>query len=334
MLKYCDGTELKKYFGDFGGNIDMSDFETAMLSPDVAGIRALIESDEFARAFREILPLVCGGFEVRSFDLPGGRTLRVVPALAKRYILAARLAYAKCRGKAGVAIGSDDADTIRLACDAAQKLGFPVKATLSRALSLEGSLAAELRARGVEVDDVSCVELTDMAYGHAEPHDADPEFCVLELEANYGAWPIPALTGVFAGLYGADVLDRLGAAPEACVVPITTGTEALAMIKGFSGTGCRLATCEPTVAQELHTIDYFAYTLATRSADEEKPETSICPELADLWRKNKVLRMGCDRILAVDVSALEAAGLSGPAKRAAALALEAMDCKDLLVVEV
>lgn len=333
MLRYRDGTELKKYFGDFGGNIDMSDFEVAMLNPDVDGIRRTIESEAFEKAFREILPLVCGGFTVRTIELDGGRRLRVVPALGKRYVLAARLAYAKCRGKVGTAIGSDDEELIRLACDASEKLGFPVKVTLSRRLAKDGSLAAELRARGIEVDDVSCVQLTDMAHGHAEPHDADPEVCVLELEANYGAWPIPALTGVFAGLYGADVLEKLGGVPEACVVPITTGTEALAMIKALGNTGCRLATCEKTVAQEIHTIDYFAYTIATRSADEDIPETSICPELADLWRKNRVLRLGCDRILAVDTSALEGAELTDTAKRAAALALEAMDCKELLVVE-
>ncbi len=335
MLTYCDSTRLNKHFGDFGGNNDMSDFETGRLNPDIDGITKIIESDQFEETFRNILPLVCDGFSISSYDLDGGRKLYTAPALGRRYALAARLAHAKCMGKTSAVLGSGDRTIVQLAAAACKEIDLKLSITLSKALAQDAAFVAALRDLGAEVDDKTCVELFDQPYAYVEvPFTSDPVDYIIQVDANYGVWPKPALTGVFAGLYGADLLEKLGKAPEACVVPIQDGTEAVGVFKALKNTACKLATCEDAVAQEFHLIDTGAYTLATRSAVEDIPNTSICPELADMWHKAQVCRLGCDRLYAVDTSALDATGLPAAAKRAAALAFEALDCKELLVLEV
>ncbi len=300
------------------------------LTPDIEGITRIIESGRFEEVFRELLPVVCGDFEIKSFELDGGRKLLCAPALGTRYALAARIAHAKCIGKPGVAFGSDDRELVFAAANACLKCGLKLAATLGRSLAQDAEVVSGLTELGAEVDCKTCVELFDHPYAYIEvPFTTDPEYYLAEVEANYGVWPRPALTGVFAGLYGADLIAKLGRSIEACVVPITSGTEAVAVFKALKSTGCRLATCEETVAQEFHTIDTGAYTLATMGANREAPNMSICPELADMWRKNRVLRLGCDRILDVDVSAFDDTGLPYASRRAAALAFEAIDCQEL-----
>lgn len=334
MLKYYDTTQLRKNFGDFGGNADISDFD-ARSAPDVSKIIETIESDEFEKEFRKVLPLVCDDFEIKKFELAGNRVLYAAPALAKRYILAARIAHARCLGKESLCLGSDDAGITLAAVTASRELGMRIYVTLSKRLAEDTGFVQLLRANQAEVDDKTCVTYFDHPYAFVEvPFTNEPEHYLIEVDANYGVWPKPALTSVFASLFGADILEKLERIPEAAILPIVTGTNAIGVIKALKSTGCKLATCEQTVAMECHMIDTGAYTISTRGAAENRPNTTICPELANMWHKCQVMRLGCDRLTSVDVSALTGTGLSDTTKRAAAIGFDEMDCRELLVLEV
>lgn len=334
MLNFCNSIDLPRCFGDFGGNDSAGDFDPRV-NPDIPFIKKIITSDEFETEFRGILKWVAGDFTVKKRKDHCSRTILSAPALSKKYVLAARIAYAKVIGKKKVAIGSGDKDMIVTAVDASIRNNLHIKVILSRTLSSDKEFTASLRNKGAEVDDRTCTEYFDIPYSYLEvPMVRDPEAYTLQVEANYGLWPRPGLTGIFAGLYGYDLLEKIGHVPEACVIPITTGTEALGIIKGFPAADCKIATAEELIAGENHTVNAGAYSIATRSAGKEQENTVLCPELVSLWRRNQVFRLGCDRIHAVDTSALTGVGLSDPGARAAALALEHFTCRELLVVEV
>lgn len=168
-----------------------------------------------------------------------------------------------------------------------------------------------------------------------EPCINDPlNSFIIQFTANYGTYPQPALIGALAGIYSEDIKKRLVEIPDCLVVPIEDGTEAIAAFKEFLTEDCRLITVEDTIAQEYHLIDYFTYTLATRSAGKEQMNTTICPELAHWWREGIVTRAGCDRIKPLDTSYLSNIDLSPSAKRAVAIAIEMNQYNKILVTEV
>jgi len=204
---------------------------------------------------------------------------------------------------------------------------------LSRELSHDSELIRMLEEQGAKVDAVTCTKYLDLAYSSQEqPFLADPPYYVVSIEANYGIYPKPALTGVLAGLFGADLMDELGQV-EACVVPITTGTEAIGVFKALVNTPCKLATSEQLIAQEFHIIDADCYTISTRSSNNEQENTSLCPELVNWWRQARVRRLGCDRLYNIDTGFLDFCHLSPTSARSAALALAAIECRELLVLE-
>lgn len=335
MLKYNDTTEMPLRFGDFGGNDSIGDFELGRLNPDISFIRQTITGPEFEKEFRKMISCLIPEFSIRKEELAGGRTVWIAPALGKKYVLAASLAYAKTVGKKEVSIGSGSRELVEAAVSASRENDLGIQIILGRELCGDSEFVQKLKDQGAQVDDVTCVKYFDLPYSYLiRPFVPDPEAYILQTEANYGIWPRPGLTGIFAGLYGADLLDKLGHVPEACVVPVRTGTNAVGVFKGFAGTGCRMATAEMPVAEEIHTVNVGAYTIAVRSADTEGINISICPELVNMWRNNQVLRLGCDRLYAVDTRELEERNISRISARAAALAFEKTGCKELLAVEV
>lgn len=334
MLKFGDSIDMPRQFGDFGGNDSAGDFDPR-INPDIEAVQTVITSDEFEEKFQMILQQIVGEYEIKRIVFNSSRAIVVVPNLSKKYALAARIAYAKVIGKEAAAIGSGDREIIDAAVDAGIRNDLKIKVILDKKLSQDKEYVGQLRASGAEVDDTTCVRYFDIPYSYLEiPMVADLPAYTLQVEANYGLWPKPGLTGIFAGLYGSDLLERLEHLPETCVVPITTGTEALGIIKGFSGQKCRIVTVEELIAGENHMINAGAYSIATRSAKKEQANTVICPELVNLWRCGKVLRLGCDRVHEVSVSELADSGLCKKTARAVILAFEQLKCSELLVVEV
>jgi len=336
MLKNCDTNNLSIYFGDFGGNDCINDFDFARKNPNIKQIQEIITGDEFEKEFRKILStLLPEGIAVKTNHTKGGQVLHVVPANAKLYNIAAQLALAKLKGKKGVFLGTYLKDIAKMTARACQIHGISIRIMLGRDLCGDSALIKDLKSLGAEVDSTTCVDYFDLPYAYSEePFIPEPEFHVIPIEANYGVYPKPALAGMFAGLFGKDVLDRLGKIPECCVVPITTGTEAIGMFKALMNTTCRLATTEELIAQEFHLIDTGAYTLSTRSSDKEQMNTTLCPELVAWWRQAKVMRLGCDRIHPVNTEFLSSFNLPPMTARAVALAMEATNCKEILALEV
>lgn len=336
MLKFESTIKLEKNFGDFGRDYGVIDLDFARTEPDIGKLVKILESSDFENVFRTLLPAAFpSAFAVNTFSLCDGRILNVVPALARMYNLAGQLALAKILGKDSIVAGTFLRDFATAAAETATKAGFDkIQIALGRDLCADQELVKKLEATGAKVDAETCAEYLDRPYDYGMVFfgTESPDYFVPE-DANYGHWPMPALAGVLAGLYGADLLEKLGHVPEACVVPITTGTEAIGAFKALIDTDCILATAEDTVAQEYHVIKSGCYTLATRSANEENPVMVLCPELADWWRKGRVLRLGCDRLHAVDTSFLAPAAISPLSARAAALAFEASGCRELTVLE-
>ncbi|NMC64313.1 MAG: hypothetical protein GYA55_14205 [SAR324 cluster bacterium] len=336
MLKYSYTTNLSICFGDFGGNDCVNDFDFNRKNPDTSKIEKIIISDEFEKEFRNILSTILPeGISVKTHGMKGGQTLYVVPAKAKVYNLAAQLTFAKLVGEKKVFVGTYLKNIALLAAQACKAHDLSLIVKLSRVLCSDADLVKDLKALGAEVDDTTCIQYFDLPYAYSEePFVSKPEFHVAPIEANYGLYPKPAITGLFAGIFGMDVLAQLGKTPECCVVPITTGTEAIGTFKALLNTTCKLATAEELIAQEFHLIDTGTYTLSTRSSNKEQDNTTLCPELVSWWRTAKVMRLGCDRIYPVDTSLLNSFNLSLLTARAAALAIEATHCKEILVLEV
>ena len=333
MALFKKELRLARWFGDFGGDAFDNDFVT---QPDKGPqiINALCAED-FEPCFREILSAILPApLRINSVFLQRGTELLLAPAYGKYYSLAGQLALARMQKKTQIYTATYSREVAQAVATACQRFGFELTIFLGAKLSQDAQLVQTLKDQNHHVDHQMSSELLDLPYFYLEPGITDRSTSfVLQAGANYGNYPQPALVGVLAGLYGQDLKRALPTTPECLVVPISDGTEAIGAFKAFMEDECRLITVEEAVSQEYHIVDYFSYTLSTRSADAEKPNTTICPELAYWWRQGKVLRLGCDRIRPVNTSDLVDAGLSPLTARAAALALEQKEFHRMLVLE-
>ncbi len=337
MLKFYGSTDLKGNFGDFGKEYTMIDIEFERKLSDSTKLRNMIESEEFEKLFRKLLVRVTGEkISLKRYCMQNGLTVHVVPALSKMYLLAGHLALAKLLGKTNLVIGTSDRKFALMAAETSAFAGFSdVIVVLGKELCGDQRLTEALLSTGAQVNcEMEKGRLNRPYYYGNTFFGRQPEhYCVPE-DANYGVCPELALSGLFAGLYGSDLLELLGKVPDACVVPIGTGIEAIGLFRALLDTKCILATSEDTVAQEFHVIKLHCYTLATRASFYDHPLTVLCPELVNWWRNHRVFRLGCDRLEPVDTSFLNGADLSRRAARAVVLAYEKTGCRDMVVMEV
>jgi len=322
MLTFSDGKTIPKWFGDFGGNFCLNDTDFARLSFPIEEYERAIGTPEFEEIFREILadilPYTPKVLEINAGDCQ----IRVIPALAKYYAVAGHTALAKLTHAKTLFIGTFDPSMARSVAKAGALLHISVQVALGRKLSRDEALIGELKALGADVDSSTVFTGFDLPYGQAEaPFFRDGALYPVPCSANYGIFPKPGLTGMFAGLYGGDLLGLLGDIC-CCTVPTDTGLEALGVFKALQHTSAKLCTCEETVASEYHGCDTGTYTLVKKYADQTGESTSVCPELAAMWRSGRVMRLGCDRVMAVNSEPFRQAGLSAAAARTAALTAE------------
>lgn len=335
MAKFSDGLEIKKWFGDFGGDmlINNSMHKLDTLYPPINKIEAILASAEFEEKFRESLALLeLKPIQIEEFELEDGRSVLKAECQAKHYNLAAQMALAVLREKNEIFIGTYSRKLAEAAAELSSKLGLSLTIALSRDLCEDSELIGKLEGFGGTVDAKSCVNELDLPYYYVPGLNTPNAVHEITLEANFGAYPKPGLAGKLAGLFGEDLVDSLNSKPDCCAVYIDTGTGAIGTFKALMDTDCTLVTVESLVAQEYHTADMGAYTISTRNEDHDRNIT-ICPELADWWRSGKVIRTGCDRVRAVDTDFLKGVDLSPSGLYAATLAFEKTECKKLLVLE-
>ena len=335
MLKFSDGTKVPLCFGDFGWNFAMNDTDFARLNYPVAKIEEILNTDEFEKNFRDYLNVVLPTeLKIEKTELSDGRKVLKAPALAAYYNIAGQAALAKQMGMVELRFGSYEKRLIFAIAKLCKAIGLNLSIIVSSELSKDEEFLKEIRQYGYKVDTDSCNDYFDLPYTYFEEAFAvSTEYYSVAASANYGAFPKPGLAGVLAGLYGEDLIDALGGhIPEACVVPVDTGFEAVGAYKALSKTDCKLATYESTVAQEFHLLDGGTYSLSVRR-DEADRDVTICPELANMWRRAKVARLGCDRVIDIETEAYKTVGLKDTETKAVALAFEAFDCSELLVLE-
>lgn len=331
MALFTQDLALPVWFGDFGGDLSTGDLDTrpACLA---AQARRLMIGDAFEEEFWRVIELIAPGEPaVRRAQTRDGLELICVPDDGWKYNLAGQLALARLRGANRLCAGTFQKDYALAAAAACKALGLELSLMLSRALGQDDALVEQLKACGCRLDVESCVSMYDLPHLYAPKifPMAEPGVEAFAFTANYGDYPAPALAGALAGIYGKRLKTLVGV-PDAVVVPITEGTGAVAVLQAYLKERCVCTTVEQPIAQEYHNGE----TLVTRAADEDAPNTVLCPELAWWWRSAKVLRLGCDRMRPVDADAFLALGLSAAAARGAALAAAAVPgCKTMMIVE-
>ncbi len=334
MLIFSEDVKLKKWFGEFGGDVFDNDFQAIHDSAET--IEKILCTEIFAEKFREILEIVLPKpLEIRRRSFDDQTELILFPAYGKYYSIAGQLALAQIQNKKKIytaAYSGKAAEAIAKAC---HFLGMELKIILGRELSSDQERIAYMESLGAEVDSKTSTDLLDLPHYYLKPMIKDPVYSsLLYVTANYGTYPYPSLVGELAGIYGRDLRELLTEVPDCLVVPIEDGTEAIALFKAFLNDGCALVTVEEPISQEYHLIDCCTYTISTRSADREQRNTTICPELANWWREGRVMRLGCDRIKPVDISKLGRPEISPSTARAVSLACERTTSKKMLVMEV
>ncbi len=332
MLKFADGTKLKEHFGDFGYNFAVSDDANATLNYPVEETERILASDEFEKDFRAYLnEMIPNGISIKEKTIEGTKIISV-PAYGAYYNLAGWLALAKAQGYKKVSMGTFDNKLALMLAKVCKNHEIECSIIASSKQSNDQTFINELLSLGASVDSKTCNDYFDFPYTYIEVLFGQPPFMSILVTGNYGAFPKPALCGIFAGIYGEDLLEALKKVPECCVVPVNTGLNAISVFKTFNKTNCKLVTYESTVSQEFHVVDTMCYTIKVRRDDDDK-DIMICPECAAMWRNGKVARLGCDRVIELDYKKYEKDGLSKIAAKAIAETKEIFDVQEILVVE-
>lgn len=332
MLTFCDGSKIPEWFGDFGGNFCVNDSDFARLSFPAEEYEKLLCTQEFERHFYEILRTITPAALPVKETQAGPMRVKIVPARARYYNMAGHLSLAVLSGAKRVFVGTFEREMALCAARACRMLGLELDISLSRRLTMDQELAKQLGSQKAHLDTSRVFDGFDLPYGQAEaPFERDPSLYPIPISANYGIYPKPGLTGMFAGLYGTELRGVIGDGMEAIVVPTDTGMEALGIFKEYRRSEAKLFTSEEMIAAEYHGCDTGTYTLIKKKADQMGYCTSLCPELAALWRSGRVVRLGCDRFGEVDLKPGLEIGLSEMGARALALAGE--QCREIVVVE-
>ena len=335
MLKFPQNAELRTWFGDFGGDVCVNDTDLALKEDFASEVNSVLADAAFEGAFHEALDVVLRSINTasRTIETKNNRTIELVPNLGIWYNMAGQLAIAKLLGRKRIFAGSKCKKAVRILAESCQALGFSLSLFLGRELCGDAELKEALGATGADLDAKTCAGLLDLPEAYiAAPFSRPVDGWMLPLTANYAPAPRPAIVGILSGLYGEELRRRLPA-PDCVAAMMSDGTGALGVLKAYIDTDTPLYTVEDLIAQEYHILDHNCYTISVRSSKSQDMPLSLCPELVNLWRRGRVVRLGSDRIIPVDTTALEEQDLSAAAARAAALVMEATEAKHIVLVE-
>ena len=331
---------FQRWFGDFGGGFCADDITNYDQEQFARRLARHLNSPEFQPLFQKMLALILPSPEpsVQHYELEGGKHLYLASNLSCYYNLAGQLALAQLEGKQKLCAGTRVKEECRILAKAAQVLKMQLTLVLSREQALDHNFINELTLLGCTVDQSTCVKWPDFPYAYAMYHcESSPDVYVMALDANFGSYPYPSLVGLLAGEFGKKLYAQTAALPvEGIVVPITTGTEAVGAFRPWIDTDARISlmTVEHPISEEYHTTDMGTYTLSTRSAEHDEPNTTLCPELVSWWRGARVARLGCDHYKKVTSSWLAHLDLTADGARAATLAFAQSQHNALLILEV
>ena len=329
-MEKLKNTKLQTWFGDFGG--DVCDSEVMNAPWDAQRFETILQKDEFYKYFENNIKIMKLDIEnkIKKFKVKN-REITIVPRLASLYAIAGQLAIAQCEKITKIITATDEKEIAEIIVKTCKQLGLEIEVALSEKLCLDNDFINHLMELGCsKVENDFCVTYFDQpftALGKMSMMSKDAY--ILVATANYYQAPYPALVGLLSSVYGNIVNEKLKDEQlDAVIVPIKDGTNALGLFKGID-TSARKITYEDTISTEYHNGE----SLLTRSANNIEPNTTLCPELANLYRRAEVARIGCDRIRKIDISSLENICASKKTKEAIALSIEYFDCKNMLVME-
>lgn len=334
MGKFSQDFKIPRYFGDFGGDYSERDTVVPMNNAQAEEFEGYLTSDEFAAKYDEVLKIALPGeTKIEKYVTKDGRNVYIVPSLAKYYVLAGYITTGLFRGKEKAVMGTYSKEMALAFAKTAKAVGIAPKVSLCRALCADKELIEELKTIGADVDDFSCIKMLDAPYAYVN-FDEGMGYEVVPIEANFGIFPRAAMTGLLASIYGKDLKKILGDTKiDTIAAAITTGTEAVGVMREFVNDDVKFATIERTVCKEFHTEDCGCYTLVTRTDEAGAADTTINPEVCYWWRMCRAYRLGADRVYPVCTKEYEDAPLGGAGKRALKLLIDALDPKDILFVE-
>lgn len=325
-----DASSIQPYFGDFGGMLIPDSFMPDLLA-FAEDARQIVVTDAFETWRRKALEGVAAPVLAHAGEQEGVM-LYLAPSRARYYVAAGHLALARVRGTAVVNIGAKSAALARFAAAACSKLGLHGHITLSRSLSSDEALKEELKSYGCALDDTTCVKLYNRpeAYAFQRYIGNRPGSSFIPFGAEVGAYPFPALSGLFGELFGRDLIEQLPSMPDGVAVTMQSGTAAVSVFRALENVGCARITVEEPVCQEFHGEYCGCVTLSVRFSRPTEYHTVICPQLADMWRVAGVRRLGCDNYY----QAKAEGGVSAAARRAAHLVRARLpEIRSLLIVE-
>lgn len=325
-----DASGIQPYFGDFGGMLIPDSFMPDLLA--FAGdAKRIVTSDAFETYRRAALEEAPRLASVQAAAREG-IAVYAVPSLARYYIAAGHLALAKARETGIVNVGAESEALARFAASACRRLGLSCHMTLSRELSEDVALKDALVKCGCEIDDTTCAKLYNRPEAYAFQRYIGNRLGsgFIPFGAEVGAYPFPALSGLFGELFGRELVETLPQLPDGVAVTMQNGTAAVAVFRALESADCARITVEEPVCQEFHGEYCGCATLTVRLSRPTEYHTTICPQLADMWRLAKAVRLGCDSYYTAEAED----GLSAAACRAAHLVRERMpELGSLLIVE-
>ena len=282
---------LPMYFGDFGG-IFVPDAFTPDFFDFARFAGACLPGAEFSACLRS---MVAGLPPVRTEKATiNALHVEIARSQALFYMVAGHLALAKLRGSTFHYLGAEQGEIALFAARLCRENGMHCHITLSSALSQDTQLKETLSALGAEWDGETCEKLYDrpQAYAFQRYLGDRAGSGFIPVGANLGAYPYPALSGYFGGLWGARLRAALSELPDTVAATMLHGNAAVAAFRAFPDL-CR-ATVERPVCQQYHGEFCGCSLLMARTADSRKYAATLAPELTNLWRMAQVVRLGAE----------------------------------------
>ena len=289
-MKLTNG-HFREQFGEFGGRYFDGEF-LDMGSERNARLEELIQVPEFEEELRKE---VSDHVQIKADRFTyKNRNYISVSGYGKVYAIVGQILLAHKLGLDTVNMGTRSAYCAKLAAGYASAKGMKINICLSAKLSQNKKLVEDLKKVNANVDDSKCQAVFDIpeifAFGNVM---TNPNSFMIYDGANASNYPSPDLVGKLSSLYLKDLegtvdLDQI----DSFLVTIEEGTDAVGLYEYLTEKGIerQIITCEKAICQEYHNGE----SLITRAADPQEAYTTICPELAYLWRMGKVIRLGCD----------------------------------------
>ena len=319
---------LDRYFGEFGGILVPDAFTPEILN-FAKEAEIIIPGKQFKECFETIVNDIDDP-EVRIIN-DGNIKFYIVNSQAFYWMTAGHIALACARGSKYNHIGIENADIARFVARQFKKFGMTCTITLSAELSANKNLIYELEKIGASVDSTTCVKLYNrpQAYAFQKYLGNRTESSFIPVGTNLGPYPFPALSGLFGGQWGKKIESIIGKDNiEMVCATMLHGNAADAILRGFSGK--KFATIEKPICQEYTGEFCGCLLLMVRTAAYNEYSITICPKVADMWRKAESMRLGAADYREFDA----AAGISATTTRAINLIKSNVpDVKSVLVVE-